>query len=74
MPVFVLRLKAPRPGFAQTLTEASFTYQYRAAPGLVLKFAVRHDHSTAAVFDRGTNGKSENQTIAVIGAVVTFGG
>jgi hypothetical protein len=61
-------------GFSQTLREASLTYQYRAAPGLVLKFAARHDHSTASVFDRGANGKSENQTIAVIGAVVTFGG
>jgi hypothetical protein len=61
-------------GYAQTLREATLNYQYNAAPGLILKFGARHDHSTASVFDRGAGEKSQNQTIALIGAVVKFGG
>jgi hypothetical protein len=54
-------------GTAQTLTEATLTYEYHPAPNLILKLEGRRDHSTAAVFD-GSN----NQTLIVFGAVATF--
>ena len=61
-------------GTSQKLTEATLTYEYRPVENLILKVEGRRDHSTALVFDRGVSGESKNQTIVVIGAVVTFGG
>jgi len=60
-------------GYAQTLSEATASYGYRTAPNLLLRISLRHDHSTAPVFDTARVDKSENQTLALFGAVVTFG-
>jgi hypothetical protein len=54
-------------GAAQTLTEATLTYEYKPAPNLILKLEGRRDHSTAAVFDN-----NNNETVVVVGAVATF--
>ena len=54
-------------GFAQKLTEATLTYEYRPTPNLILKLEGRRDHSTAGVFDG-----AKNQTLVVAGAVATF--
>ena len=59
-------------GTPQKLTEATLTLEYRPAADLILKIEGRRDHSTAPVFAKGKSGSSRNQTIAVIGAVVTF--
>jgi len=58
-------------GTPQTLDEATVTYEYRPVENLIMKLEGRHDRSTAAVFARGRDA-SRNETIAVIGAVVTF--
>jgi hypothetical protein len=58
-------------GASQRLVEGTLTYEYRPAENLILKFEGRRDSSTATVFARGRN-TSRNETIAVIGAVVTF--
>lgn len=54
-------------GFAQTLDEATLTYEYRPAPNLILKLEGRRDRSTANVF-----AGMKNQTLVVAGAVATF--
>ena len=59
-------------GAAQKLTEETLTYEFHPVTNLIVKIEGRHDHSTAAVFARKTNESTNNQTIAVIGAVVTF--
>ncbi len=59
-------------GTAQTLSEATLTYELRPVHNLILKLEGRHDHSTASVFARGTDRTSPNQTIIVVGAVATF--
>jgi hypothetical protein len=59
-------------GAAQKLTEETLTYEFRPVANLIVKIEGRHDHSTAAVFARKTNGLTDNQTIVVIGAVATF--
>jgi hypothetical protein len=58
-------------GFAQKLWEATLTYEYRPSSNLILKFEGRHDHSTAEVFNKRAGG-TESQTLAILGAVVTF--
>lgn len=60
-------------GTAQTMSSATVTYEFRAAKHVILKAEARHDHSTADVFDRH-DGKSNQQNLAILGAVVTFGG
>lgn len=59
-------------GAAQRLTEETLTYEFHPVTNLIVKIEGRHDHSTAAVFARKTNESTNNQTIAVIGAAVTF--
>ena len=59
-------------GTAQRLTEETLTYEFRPVANLIVKIEGRHDHSTAAVFARKTNGSANDQTIVVIGAVATF--
>jgi hypothetical protein len=54
-------------GTAQTLNEATLTYELRPATNLILKLEARRDRSTANVFDR-----SKTQMLVVGGAVVTF--
>ena len=54
-------------GFAQSLTEATLTYEFRPSAHLILKFEARRDHSTAPVFDA-----SRDEVIAVASAVATF--
>jgi len=54
-------------GIAQTLTEATLTYELRPAPHLILKAEARRDHSTAAVFNGSTN-----ETLALASAVITY--
>jgi hypothetical protein len=49
-----------------------FIDAYRPAPNLILKVEGRLDHSTASVFTKRTKGSSRDETIVVIGAVVTF--
>lgn len=59
-------------GIAQTLSEATLTYEHRPAGNLILKVEGRRDHSTTSVFARGADRTSPNQTVIVIGAVATF--
>lgn len=59
-------------GTAQKLREATVTCEYRPADNLILKFEARHDRSSAAVFQKGTDAFSRKQTLVVFGAVVTF--
>lgn len=54
--------------FAQTLSDETLTYEMHARKHLILKFEGRRDHSTAPVFN-----SSNNQTLAIASAVVTFG-
>jgi len=54
-------------GTAQTLTEATLTYEYRPVPNLILKVEGRRDRSTANVF-----AGAANETLVVLGAVATF--
>lgn len=54
-------------GFAQTLTEATLTYEVHPHPHLILKFEGRRDHSTAPVFNR-----SQNQTLAIVSGVINY--
>jgi len=54
-------------GIAQTLTEATLTYELRPTPHLIVKLEARRDRSTAAVF----NG-SNNQTLAIASAVIAY--
>lgn len=59
-------------GTAQTLTEATVTYEIRPVPNLIVKAEGRRDRSTAAVFGKGSSGASRTQNLFVIGAVATF--
>jgi hypothetical protein len=59
-------------GFAQTLTGATLTYEYRPAPSLILKLEGRHDHSTAPVFAKGNGATTRSEALALLSAVVTF--
>ena len=54
-------------GTAQTVSEATVTYEQRPSPHLILKFEGRRDHSTAPVF-AGRN----NQSLAIASAVGVF--
>ena len=58
-------------GFAQTLNEATVTYEYRPAANLILKFEGRYDHSTAGVFTKH-EGSTDSQFLAIAAAVVSF--
>ena len=58
-------------GFAQKLWEATLTYEYHPSANLILKFEGRHDHSTAPAFSK-REGTADSQTLAIVGAVVTF--
>lgn len=55
-------------GAAQTLREATVTYELRPRPHLILKLESRYDRSTAPVFADGERA----QFLALAGAVVTF--
>jgi len=55
-------------GAAQTLREATLTYELRAREHLVLKLETRYDRSTARVFA----GDERAELLAIAGAVVTF--
>lgn len=54
-------------GFAQTLTEATLTYELRPTRHFIFKLEGRRDHSTAPMF----NG-SRNQTLAIASGVAVF--
>jgi len=54
-------------GFAQTLSEATLTYEARRGAHLILKLEGRRDHSTAAVFN-----DSNNQTLAIASVVIAY--
>lgn len=54
-------------GIAQTLSEATLTYEFRPSAHSILKLEGRRDHSTAPVFS-GSN----NQTLAIASAVAVF--
>jgi hypothetical protein len=55
-------------GSAQTLREATLTYELRPREHLILKFETRYDRSTARVFADG----KRTELLALAGAVVTF--
>jgi hypothetical protein len=59
-------------GTPQTLTGATVTYEFRADKNLIVKLEGRRDHSTAPVFRKGNDSMSNNETLVVAGAVVTF--
>lgn len=54
-------------GFAQTVSEATVTYEYRPSPHFIFKFEGRRDHSSDAVF-RG----SRSQRLAIGSIVAAF--
>jgi hypothetical protein len=58
-------------GTPQRLIGGTLTFEYRPVENLIVKFEGRRDRSTASVFARGREA-SRDETIAVIGAVVTF--
>lgn len=58
-------------GTAQTLNEATLTYEYRPSANLILKLEGRYDHSTADVFSK-KDGTTDSQAFAIAGVVVTF--
>jgi len=55
-------------GSAQTLREATLTYELRPRGNLILKLETRYDRSTARVFA----GDERTEFLAIAGAVVTF--
>jgi hypothetical protein len=55
-------------GAAQTLREATLTYELRPRQHLIFKFETRYDRSTARVF----GDEERAQFLAVAGAVVSF--
>ncbi len=59
-------------GTAQTLTEVTLTWEVRPVENLILKVEARRDHSTAAVFGKGADGMSPDETLLAFGAVATF--
>ncbi|HEY2093527.1 MAG TPA: porin [Thermoanaerobaculia bacterium] len=54
-------------GFAQTLSEATLTYELRPTPHLIVKVEGRRDRSTAGVFDGSTT-----ETLAIASAVINY--
>lgn len=58
-------------GAAQTLREATITYEMRPHERVILKLETRLDRSTADAFNDGT-GRGNRQFLALAGAVVTF--
>jgi hypothetical protein len=59
-------------GTAQTIREATLTFEHRPTDNLILKLEARHDRSTEPVFKKDANDFSKTQTLVVFGAVVTF--
>lgn len=58
-------------GTAQTLREATLTFEYRPVANLILKTEARRDHSTAPVFQK-RDGTANGQTLVLFSAVATF--
>ncbi len=58
-------------GTPQTLREATLTWEYRANPHAILKLETRYDDSTADVFGKD-NQTTDNEFLAIVGAVFTF--
>jgi hypothetical protein len=58
-------------GAAQTLREATLTYEHRPRPNLILKLEGRYDESTADVFFDGDT-TTDSQFLVMAGVVVTF--
>lgn len=54
-------------GFAQTINDATLTYETRPSPHLILKFEGRRDRSTAALFN-----DSRTERLAIASAVITY--
>jgi hypothetical protein len=50
-------------GVAQTLTEGTFTLQYKPSPSLITRAEFRYDKSTQNVFLRGTEAINNQQTL-----------
>ena len=51
------------PGTSQTLTEGTFTLQYKPAPSLITRAEFRYDKSNQNVFLRGGEATNNQQTI-----------
>lgn len=58
-------------GTAQTLREITLTYEHRPHENLIVRYEVRRDWSTQAVFPKGS-GASKAQTTLLVGTVVLF--
>src|SRR6185436_16900014 len=58
-------------GFAQTLREATLTWETRPRANLILKIEGRYDQSDADVFAK-RDATTDRQRLALAGAVVTF--
>lgn len=58
-------------GTAQTLREITLTYEHRPHKDLIIRYEVRRDWSTKAVFPKGS-GASKAQTTLLVGTVVLF--
>jgi hypothetical protein len=65
-------------GTAQELTEGTLTLEHRPSKHLILKFEVRHDHSSAPVFatemldPAGAPVRGPSETLVVLGVVAAF--
>lgn len=58
-------------GAAQTLREATLTYEVRPVTNVILKLETRYDRSTADVFSDG-DARTGRQFLTIAGAVFTF--
>jgi len=62
-------------GFTQKLWGVTGTPEHRPYPRLILKLEARYDRSTEPLFDGSVpGGGKEGESLAVLGAVATFGG
>jgi hypothetical protein len=59
-------------GFAQTVREATVTYEARPHENLIFKLEGRYDKSNADVFFEKNDTTTDRQLLAVAGVVVTF--
>lgn len=61
-------------GTAQTLREATLTYELRPRQNVILKLETRYDRSDADVFFDRDDQRTNSQFLAVAGVVFTFQG
>jgi len=59
-------------GTEQTVREATLTYEWRPAAGLVTRAEIRHDRSDAPVFLSHGDGRRRTQTTVLLGSMYAF--